>query len=852
MLRYDVVRNNPAIADTLAASLGGSPAVSARPDAPALPARYEDMGRIASGSFGEVRRVLDRLLARTSAVKILWLEHADDERKRERFLAEAEITAGLSHPGIVAVHDRGELEDGRLWYAMQEVRGRTLEDAFAALHLGKTPEGFRQGPAAFRRAVDMLARAAQAVAHAHRHGIVHRDLKPANIMVGDLGEVLVMDWGLARRLGDPGEPVSRPSSPGLRDRPSSPGLRDRPSSPGLGDRPSNPEMTQDGDVLGTPAYMPPEQARGQRSLHGPQSDVYALGAILYHLLTGIPPFQGQGLAPFRAILAGRRAPLLEAARGGPEPPPPLVAICERAMAAAVDARFPDAGAFCQELLAWLDGARRREQAKVALEAAQARVPEVSALRARAAALRAEADALLGEVRPFDPLDKKEPGWAKEDEARALEVEVALRETEWLEGVHGALSVDPDLAEAHAVLADHYRERLRQAELAHRPVDAARFEARLRAHDRGRYASVLRGEGTLSLMTDPPGASVRLERFVERGRRLVPEPAGVLGTTPLNEIAVLHGSYRLRLAAPGRAEVRLPVLIERGGRWDGTPPGEDSPRPIVLPPEGELGPNEVYVPAGWTWVGGDPEAGDSLPGRRVWIEGFVIGRFPVTNAEYILFLNDLLDQGREAEALAACPRGQLGMEGERIAFARDARGYFGISLDHLGRPQLLDAPVTLIDWYGASAYAGWLAARTGKPWRLPNELEREKAARGVDRRLCPAGHHLDARFMRVVESVERSPAVVSVLEDVLDESPYGVRGLGGNTRDYCENAWRREGPRIEGDRLVREIATGNEVRAGRGGAWSSSIEYSRSATRFGNPPSIRRLSTGARVARSYPL
>jgi len=826
------MQNDRAIADTLDAPPGDGASGKAPYGTPALPARYEDVGRIASGAFGEVRRVHDRLLGRTSAIKILWLEHADDERKRERFLAEAEITAGLSHPGIVAVHDRGELADGRLWYAMQEVRGWTLEDAFADLHAGKTPEGFRQGPVAFRRIVDTLARAAQAVAHAHRQGIVHRDLKPANIMVGDLGEVLVMDWGIARRLSDAIEPVSRSSWPS--------------------ERPSSPEMTQDGDVLGTPAYMPPEQAGGKSSLHGPQSDVYALGAILYHLLSGRPPYTSFGYASFRAIRAGQRTPLMEAALGGPAPPPPLVALCDRSMALLVDDRPKDAAAFCEELLAWLDGARRQEQAKVALKAAQALVPSFSELRARAEALRAEANALLGGVRSFDPLEKKEPGWAREDEACALEVEVAHRETAWLEAVHGALSVDPDLAEAHAVLADHYCERLREAELAHQRVDAARFEAKLRAHDRGRYASVLRGHGTLTLITDPAGASARLERFVERGRRLMPEPSGELGATPLDRISIPHGSYRVRLTSPGRSEVLVPVFIERGGCWDGVPPGEDSPRPIVLPPEGELGPKDVYVPAGWTWVGGDPRAGDSLPGRRVWIEGFVIGRFPVTNVEYILFLNDLLDQGREAEALAACPRQQLGMEGEeRIAFARDVRGYFRVSNDHLERPQLADAPVTLIDWYGASAYAAWLAARTGKPWRLPNELEREKAARGVDRRICPAGNHLDARFVRAVESVEKNPSVVSVLEDPLDESPYAVRGLGGNTRDYCENAWRRDGPRIEGDRLVREIARGEEVRAGRGGAWSSSIEYSRSATRFGNPPSIRRLTTGVRVVRSYP-
>jgi serine/threonine-protein kinase len=520
------------------------------------------------------------------------------------------------------------------------------------------------------------------------------------------------------------------------------------------------------------------------------------------------------------------------------------------MARVIEERSADAGALAEDLVGWLDGARRREQAKGALAAAEAKKPSLLSLRGLSAERKSEADRLLGAIRPFDPIEKKEPGWRCEDEARALSVEAAIAETSFVEAVHGALSVDPDLEEAHAALADHYHDRLFEAERAHDDENAARFFALLRAHDRGRHAAVLRGEGAVSLATDPPGAEVFCERYVERGRRLVPEPVGPLGRTPLDRVPLPHGSYRLRIRSPGRAEVFYPVLIERAGHWDGRAPGENEASSIRLPEEGELAPDEVYVPAGYTWIGGDPRAGDGLPGRRVWIDGFILKRYAVTNEDYRAFLNDLVRAGRGADAIAACPRAQLGMGEERMVFVLGGRREFALGDDHLGRPLLPDAPVTLVDWFGAAAYACWFAARTGKAWRLPNELEREKAARGADGRLCPAGHHVDAQFLRCVESVEKNPAIVSVYDDPVDESPYGARGLGGNTRDWCENAWRRDGPRIERGRLVREAGRGDEVRAVRGGSWSSPLEFCRAAARFGNAPAGRRLTIGLRLARGH--
>jgi serine/threonine-protein kinase len=803
---------------------------------PPLPPRYEDLGRIARGASGDVRRVRDLLLGRVLAMKVLRWEHVNVPHMRARFMAEVELTARLQHPGIIPVHERGEFEDGRPWFTMQEVRGRTFDAAIAEVHGAAGPPGPGTTLAGFtfRRAVDAFARLAQAVAYAHGEEIIHRDLKPVNMMVGEQGEAFVMDWGLARRTADP-----------------------PPVAPSHEEEPIEGEgLTRHGEVLGTPNYMPPEQARGERALHGKPSDVYALGAILYHLLAGHPPYQGSSLAVWRQVLAGPPIPVIEAARGGPPPPSELVAICERAMQREPRARYADAGALAREVLDWIDGARRREQARLALATATTLVPEIAALRAQANDLVASARRLMETVRPYDPVEVKRPAWALEDEAARIEREATLREAARLQAAHAALILDPELPEAHALLADHYCAELLAAERARRNDDAARSEALLRTHDRGQHAALLRGDGALSLVTDLEGAEVLLCRYTSRDRRLVAEPTLPLGRTPLREVALPRGSYLLLVSAPGRAEVRSPVLIERGTHCNGARPGEAGPGTLFLPPADALGPDDCYVPAGFASIGGDPEAPDGLPGRRVWIEGFVMRRFPVTNAEYLAFLNALVAEGREEEALACVPRTALGMaeaRDERPLFGRDALGRFVLEADESGTRWLPEWPVASVDWFAAVAYARWLSARTGLPWRLPNELEREKAARGADGRAYPWGDHPDATFACVLESHADVPTRVAVNTYPADESPYGVRGLSGNSRDWCGNVWRREGPAVVGERALVDAASPEdpEHRAVRGGGWSSALPFARAAGRFGLLPGMRRATVGLRLARSLP-
>ncbi|MFT7521851.1 MAG: serine/threonine protein kinase, partial [Kiritimatiellia bacterium] len=173
---------------------------SAKPQS--LPERYVDLGSIGQGSMGEVRRVRDTVLDCDVAIKLLSHELSERSASRVRFRTEAEITARLQHPSIVEIHDYGKLEDGRPWFTMQYVDGRTLRVLVADVHRVSVG-GWRTSASGWnlRRLIEALTRVASAVGFAHDNQVLHRDIKPSNIMAGQHGEVLLMDWGIAKGLG---------------------------------------------------------------------------------------------------------------------------------------------------------------------------------------------------------------------------------------------------------------------------------------------------------------------------------------------------------------------------------------------------------------------------------------------------------------------------------------------------------------------------------------------------------------------------------------------------------------------------------------------------------------------------
>jgi tetratricopeptide (TPR) repeat protein/tRNA A-37 threonylcarbamoyl transferase component Bud32 len=340
--------------------------------------RYQLLDEIAHGGMGVIWRATDTTLSREVAVKVLQDQYAPDSSVARRFADEARITAQLQHPAIPPVHDIGTLPDGRPFLAMKLIKGQTLEKLLAE----------RPDPSAERgRFTAVFEQVCQAVAYAHAHGVIHRDLKPANVMVGAYGEVQLMDWGLAKVLAarpveaaDPAVTTAGTAVVSLRD------------ADGL--------FTQTGSVLGTPAFMPPEQAVGAVAKVDQRSDVFGLGAILAVILTGKPPFAAASAETTRVKAAQGDVSECFARLDGCGAEPELVALCKRCLSPRASERPADG-------------------AEVA--AAVAHLRQAAEERARAAELervRAESERLAAELRALEQRKRRRV-------QRALVLAVAL-------------------------------------------------------------------------------------------------------------------------------------------------------------------------------------------------------------------------------------------------------------------------------------------------------------------------------------------------------------------------------------------------------------------------------------------
>ncbi len=293
--------------------------------------RFHVLRPHARGGLGAVFVARDAELNREVALKQILESHADDPASRARFLLEAEVTGGLEHPGIVPVYGLGTYGDGRPYYAMRFIRGESLKDAIDRFHAGRASasDASRRSLALrllLRRFVDVC----NAIEYAHSRGVLHRDIKPSNIVVGKHGETLVVDWGLAKPMGrsDPsaGERTLLPNSA------------------------SGSSETLPGSALGTPSYMSPEQADGDLERLGTASDVYSLGATLYCLLTGVPPFGGEAIDVVPRVKKGDFRPPRQVNRTIDRA---LEAICLKAMAVQPADRYASAHSLAEDVERWM-------------------------------------------------------------------------------------------------------------------------------------------------------------------------------------------------------------------------------------------------------------------------------------------------------------------------------------------------------------------------------------------------------------------------------------------------------------------------------------------------------------------
>lgn len=779
--------------------------------------RYSVVEPLGRGGVGKVVASLDREIGRVVALKTLRQGRDAEPHVVRRFLHEARITAKLEHPNIVPVYDLGALPEGEPYYTMRIVKKQSLGDVL------DRPALRAQWPQV--RLLGAFVQVCRALAYAHSRGVLHGDIKPDNILLGDFGEVYLADWGLAR------VDLSSEMRTSLSD-----------SSP-------PPEFTA--PTGGTPGYLAPEVALGKWEEVDQRSDLFALGVILYEILTGKHPFG----------LGTDYATLLAAYERDPVPPRELVPgcpllledVCLQLLSKEPDRRPRSAGDVATEVEAFLEGAkekeRRREEARRLCEQSKLPVQRYHELDAEQRHLASVVRQVLKEIEGWEPVERKRAAWRIEDRVAEAEREEALALAQSIELFTKALGYDAECVEAHRGLADLYWSRARRAETERRAATQIYYEALVLEHDvDGKYASLIRADARLSLASSPAGAHVVAQRYTERDRVLVPGEERSLGRTPFENARLEPGSYLITVRSPGHRDARYPLLLKRGAHHEAT---------VNLYAEDAIGPGFVYVPGGAVTIGGDTDAIDAIARQEVAVGDFAIAEFPVTIREYCQFLDELqtLDSDQVEKRAPHDMRGSEGMvvrqgphgwEPMEQMIEGEARKLFPIEEGHLWK-----LPVHLVDWFDAREYCRWLSKKRGQQLRLPTEAEWEKAARGTDGRCYPWGDKFDPTFclMRDSRPFLQQPEPVGSLPT--DMSPYGVRDMAGGMREWVGD--------IFGEKTLAELDAEPEPnpdtersesgwRMVRSGSWNTDRSWVRCASRGGLQAFTRGTGLSFRVVK----
>lgn len=808
---------------------------------------------LGSGGMGTVYQAWQEDLGRRVALKMV---KGDSTEEVARFMREARTAAQLSHPNVVPIFEAGEA-DGTPYIAMELIDGQDL----------KTRRVELRGAPGMPGALDLIRDAAGALQHAHERGIIHRDIKPSNLMLSTDGRLYVTDFGLAKSMGAPSG------------------------------------LSVTGEIMGTPHYMSPEQARAEPV--DARSDVYSLGATLYELVTGRAPFLGGSLAEI----------LRQVIDEDPVPPRKLVpglsadvdTIVMKAMEKEPAKRYATAGAMAEDLrrhlagepiearpitaiarmfrrmrrnpfqflsiglaaslllgvAAWVFGSaiERERSRRSAIESALGlldlgdwigarraaneglaaagddptlqRVLQASRLmeqaeaaaveKERATAMRQDIEVSLQKAREgimtWDPPERKLDMWEMERRLMTITQEIESADRRMMGALSQAIVVGADFPRCRRTYADAAWERFVEAEQHQDRAAAGYWRSLVDEFDDGAYEEGLTGRGVLELDSDPKGAVAIAYPYVEaEDTRLVPDERSAidLGVTPL-KTPLAAGSYLVILSARGTRDVRYPVRVERGRTWHGT---------VVLMSDVEIGDEFIYVPGGPCIVGSDVSPTDASPREQVVVASFLIGRAEVSMGEYKQYIEALMEAGNEQEARARLPR-QVSDDSPLLWDLRNGRVAYMFTFMH-------DSfPLMGVSWEDASAYCAWLSKRERIEYRLPTQVEWEKAARGVDGRVYPWGNRFDWSFCNGGLSIEGRRRPGKSLNFTLDESPYGVRDLAGGLSEWTMDT------SSEADNLV----------VTKGGAWSYTdpLEFE-AAGSGGQVRSIKEASHGFRLIR----
>ena len=717
--------------------------------------RFELQGEIARGAMGRILAGWDLHLGRPVAVKVLRKTGARD-LDRVRFLEEAQVTGQLQHPNIMPVYELGRLRD-QVAFVMRRVEGRSLKAIISALRKGDLDTRAQFGR---MRVLNVFHQLCMAVAFAHTRGVVHRDLKPSNVMVGDFGEVVLLDWGLCKVVGQ----ATR-------------------STRSTSDR----WKTVHGQIIGTPAYMAPEQAMGLIEQVDARTDVYGLGAILYHLLTLRPPFSGKSNREIvnrvlkEAVVSPRqRAP-------SEEIPEEVEAIILRCMARDPNGRYVHARALADAVGEFLESTsttgvglpRTRDVGPLVREGVTA-ITRHQTLLEDAALVADTLETARAKVGPTDPPAAKQPAWEAEARLRALQIEVADAFGHAVSALTRATALAPDNTEARKLLCDLYLGRHDQALSRGDRARCAYYRRMIATVDDGRYADVVSGQGSIHVDIAPRGATVWLWRYVERSRRLTAANERDLGPAPIKLEQLPAGVYRLTARAADCETLTTTLVVQ---------PGRCTRLRLRMLRAGAIPPGLVHVPAG-TYRSGNPHDAFSTPAEQA-LPDYLIGVHPVTCGQYLDFLQHTAARD-PLEGRRRLPRSH---DGRVPAWPMGPDGSVRLPGHHdPGGAWSPEMPVVCITMDDAAAYCRWLADVTRRPVRLPTEEEWEKAARGTEGRTWPWGELWEPAYAAGPETwVQPWPPRVGHFPE--DLSPYGAGDFAGGVREWTASVELGGTPRV---------------------------------------------------------
>jgi eukaryotic-like serine/threonine-protein kinase len=864
-----------------------------------LSGKYETVGKLGQGGGGQVLKVLDRDLRREVAMKMLLPQHREGGGIPEdvllRFIKEAQATGQLEHPNIVPVHDLGVNGEGHIYFTLKYAQGDSLKDVIR----GRRDDLFNDERRKFRdlfspmQMVEVLIGICQGVAYAHSKGIIHRDLKPENVMMGRFGEVLVMDWGLAKALGKNALPMEQTDS-----------VADLSSPDGEA------SQTMEGSIAGTPAYMSPEQAAGKISELNERTDIYSLGAMLYEILSGHPPYKGtSALDVVKQVLTAPPPPLSSGTYGFRPIPRELKSICDKAMQRDPGMRYASVQAMRDDLQNYLlqrpvsacpdtpmqkavKFYRRNKNLVATAVGSTAAVLAIglvvwfgvhfwnvrSHIKSAEAALRLARNPLVSaaKIADSDPYRQASLAQAHLVTAKQQRANIAVAINELLK----ALDSSPGNKRARLLMAESYMElwRLALAEKNAELMRANRAELERYAPPPSPFSDELNGFGTLDVVADPPDADIYLYTFEtlratdKQGNalppRLIPVPFNLetqksddrfmllerdRAATEENVLPGTHSIFRLEQITASHAGTGNVSL-------SGLPPGsymllmfahgrETTRVPFNLERSGKVVlrvemPRTEGVPAGFFYVaGGDAivggESANSVPRHLQRIAPFLMYHDEITMGDYGDFLHDLTKTGHGADAKTRIPRDF----GKPLALV-SAAGEL-LPADSSADPvKFQKTAVRGISYNDATAYVAWRSQRDHLVYRLPKEWEWESACRGADGRKYSWGD-FPAKGLAIILQGYGDPGsnISWKWEDYKDESPWGIHNLAGGVAEWTQSTYDPNAKPT--DPVYGQYAI-------RGNAWSLPPTGLECSFRTSGQPDYFHPTIGFRLAADYPI